>query len=94
MDIRLRVETVRVHFEISDNGRGIPKKQLTHMNGGNGQAGVGIAGMRERVRELQGSLEIKSDKTGTRVIVIIPLLQRTPVDSAEGDKARQSISAA
>jgi signal transduction histidine kinase len=48
VDICVRVDTEQVYLEISDNGRGIPKKCLTHFTDGDGQAGVGIAGMRER----------------------------------------------
>jgi hypothetical protein len=56
-----------VQLEISDNGREIAKSCL-----GNVITGVGNAGMRERVRELGGSLEIRSDETGTILVVSIP----------------------
>jgi glucose-6-phosphate-specific signal transduction histidine kinase len=36
---------------------------------------VGITGMRERVRELGGRLEIHSFKTGTTISVALPLLK-------------------
>jgi signal transduction histidine kinase len=44
----------QVHLEISDDGRGIPKKQLAQLINGNGATSVSIAGMLERVRELGG----------------------------------------
>jgi PAS domain S-box-containing protein len=91
VDICVRVDTEQVHLEISDNGRGIPKKQLAQLADGNGAPSVGIAGMRERVRELRGSFEIKSDRTGTRVILAIPLLQP---DSARDEKSTQTVSTA
>jgi PAS domain S-box-containing protein len=94
VDISVRVDTGQVHLEISDNGRGIPKKQLSQLTNGNGATSVGIAGMRERVRELRGSFEIKSGGTGTRVILAIPLLQRALADSARDEKPMQTISAA
>jgi len=65
--IRLAADPNQVQLEISDNGRGIAKSRL-----GNVITGVGIAGMRERVRELGGSLEIRSDETGTILVVGIP----------------------
>jgi PAS domain S-box-containing protein len=40
-------------------------------------AGVGITGMRERVKDLAGVLEITSDQSGTRVKAVIPLSGRT-----------------
>ncbi len=36
------------------------------------RAGVGIQGMQERVRQLQGKFEIKSGQCGTTVIVVLP----------------------
>ena len=93
VDICVHVDTEQVHLEISDNGRGIPKKQLAQLTNGNGALSVGIAGMRERVRELRGTFEIKSDRTGTRVILAIPLLQRESAASARDEKSTQTVSA-
>jgi glucose-6-phosphate-specific signal transduction histidine kinase len=39
------------------------------------RTGVGIQGMRERVRELGGRLEIQSGKNGTAVIAAVPFQQ-------------------
>jgi signal transduction histidine kinase len=36
--------------------------------------GVGLAGMRERLSELRGRLEIQPADPGTRVLAIVPLL--------------------
>ena len=36
------------------------------------QVGVGLAGMRQRVNELNGRFEIASDKRGTTIKVTIP----------------------
>lgn len=38
-----------------------------------GTAGVGIRGMRERLRQLGGSLEINSTETGTVVVARLPI---------------------
>jgi two-component system, NarL family, sensor kinase len=61
----------QVTLQIADHGRGIPRGGI---EGGNGKVliGVGIAGMRERVRQLRGSLEIESDAKGTLIRVILP----------------------
>ena len=83
VDIRLRPETDRVHLEITDNGRGIAEGKLTHLTDSNGEAGIGLAGMRERVRNLRGSLDIRSDARGTRLIVSIPIVPRALADSAQ-----------
>ncbi|HXO34548.1 MAG TPA: PAS domain-containing sensor histidine kinase [Candidatus Acidoferrales bacterium] len=89
VEICVRVDKEQVHLEISDNGRGIPK-----IIDGDGHAGVGIAGMRERVRELHGSLEIQSGGSGTKLIIEIPVLQRRPVDAEQHEKTGRSISVA
>jgi len=56
---------------IRDQGRGIPSGVLDRspMNKG---VGVGIAGMRERVKYLGGRLEIESSVCGTQVRATIP----------------------
>ena len=56
---------------ISDQGRGIPSGVLERSPLGKGP-GVGIAGMRERVKYIGGRLEIESSEYGTKVRAIIP----------------------
>jgi signal transduction histidine kinase len=62
-----------VRLEIRDNGKGISPEMRHQMESG-GTVGVGVRGMRERVRQLGGSLEISSAGagTGTRVVVRLP----------------------
>ena len=52
-------------------------------------AGIGITGMRERLRDLSGELQISSDGTGTRVRARIPLAH-----GASGRKEKTSSAAA
>ena len=73
VDIRMTQDAKQVRLEIADNGKGIPKDRLHHLLGGTAAAGVGIAGMRERFHELGGSLEIRSNRKGTTIIVTAPL---------------------
>ncbi len=84
--IRLAVERDCLRLEINDNGQGIPAERLEHLNDGAAEVGVGIAGMRERMRELGGSLEIVSDSSGTRLQVAIPVGERS--ESAEPTPTR------
>jgi signal transduction histidine kinase len=73
--IRLVADAQEVTLEISDQGIGIPAKTLRAINSELGSPGVGIAGMRERLRLVGGQLEIKSGKRGTTVRAIVPQLQ-------------------
>jgi two-component system, NarL family, sensor histidine kinase UhpB len=59
----------RLHIEVIDDGRGLDAAQGDPAR----QAGIGIAGMRERVQALAGSFTIASDSTGTRVAIELPL---------------------
>jgi len=67
-------------LEIRDRGQGIPGNRLAEM-AGPGTAGVGLRGMRERVRGFGGELEIISDGHGTVVRATIPLDASSPVSN-------------
>ncbi len=71
-EIRFRRERGKLRFEIADHGRGISPEILKRVNKGTGMSGVGIAGMRERIRSLGGSMQIDSKLSGTTVRVILP----------------------
>jgi PAS domain S-box-containing protein len=71
-EIRVRREDARVVVEVQDRGRGMPLG--SGVPGGAGvHLGVGIAGMRERVQQLGGELEIASGPGGTTVRATLPL---------------------
>ena len=65
--IRLRVQPDAVTIEIEDGGRGIASEQNTAMTGAGPSLGVGLAGMRERIRQIGGSFSVESSAEGTRV---------------------------
>ena len=94
VDIRMTQDAKRVRLEISDNGHGMTKERLHRLLQGTAEIGVGIAGMRERFRELGGSLEIQSNRKGTTVIVTAPVPQGTAIGSAEDSESTRSVSAA
>lgn len=70
--IRLRHGGDEAVVSVADHGKGIPTDKLDEMTLP-GTAGVGITGMRERVRQLGGTLEIHSNDNGTRIIARIPI---------------------
>ena len=69
--IRLRQRKTEVLVQVEDKGRGIPPEKQELM-ATTGTPGVGIRGMRERLRQLGGSLEIESSSYGTLVTVKLP----------------------
>jgi PAS domain S-box-containing protein len=73
--IRLQRDAETLTLEIEDRGRGIPKASLTHIMRREGLAGVGIAGMSERIEQLGGHLDITSSDQGTTVRVRLPLVK-------------------
>jgi len=78
--IQLRGDSASVNLEVSDRGCGMDKKAIERGNGSGARLGVGILGMRERMTQLGGKLEIESSSSGTTVRVSIPL--RTGVSNA------------
>jgi PAS domain S-box-containing protein len=68
--IRVARDGDKIVVEIQDQGRGIPPEKLSAIQSQGG--GVGISGMRERLRHFNGELSIHSDTTGTRIVAILP----------------------
>ena len=68
----MRQRDREVMAEIEDKGKGIPPEKQLEM-ASNGTPGVGIRGMRERIRQLGGTLEINSNSSGTVVVVKLPI---------------------
>ena len=70
--IRLRQRDHQVMVEVADKGKGIPVEKQEEMTT-SGMPGVGIRGMRERIRQLGGSLDIDSNVSGTLVVARLPI---------------------
>ncbi len=68
--IRIYPDDKHVYLEVQDEGKGMPAEKLREIQSHG--SGVGIRGMRERVRQLKGHLEIVSDSRGTKVSVTFP----------------------
>jgi signal transduction histidine kinase len=70
---RIKFEHIRegIKVTIRDYGRGIPDGVLDRSPLGKG-SGVGIVGMRERLKQLGGRLEIDTSERGTQVTAVIP----------------------
>ena len=77
VEIDVEVEAEMVTLAVRDAGRGIPKQVLEHFRE-TGSAGIGLAGMRERVADLGGEFRVQSNKRGTLLMASIPLRAGSP----------------
>jgi PAS domain S-box-containing protein len=71
--VRIVREDGHVTLEVKDAGKGIPTEKLDDFHKGMpGKLGVGLRGMKERIRQCGGKLEVSSNHQGTTVRVTIP----------------------
>jgi PAS domain S-box-containing protein len=63
--IRISREADRVHVLVRDDGKGMSQDRLAEIQSKG--SGVGIRGMRERVRQFQGELTVESNALGTTI---------------------------
>ncbi len=70
--IRVRQRDRDVLVDIEDKGKGIPEEKIQEMASA-GAPGVGIRGMRERLRQLGGTLDVQSNGNGTVIHVCLPI---------------------
>jgi PAS domain S-box-containing protein len=71
--IRLKASSVELVTEVQDWGSGMPAGDAEGHATADAALGVGIAGMRVRVRHLNGALEIESGGEGTTIRARLPL---------------------
>ncbi|HMK22578.1 MAG TPA: histidine kinase, partial [Terriglobales bacterium] len=72
-EIRLLIDAESVVLEVRDQGCGMPIAGLRRCQSTGHTVGVGIAGMRERVHQFGGRLQISSSPHGMLVRATIPL---------------------
>ena len=87
--IRLSRGPEGVSLEIQDAGKGIPAEKLAGMRGQ--RSGVGITGMRERIRHFGGTMDIQSNDRGTKISVKLPVPMTA--ESESGNVLQRSKSA-
>jgi len=80
---RIKFEQIREGLKVTvrDYGRGMPDGVLDRSPQGKG-AGVGIVGMKERLKQLGGRLEIETGERGTQVTAVIPNIHFRKAKSA------------
>jgi signal transduction histidine kinase len=74
-EVSLELLPDRVLLNIRDYGKGIAPEVLTAIRTKGMNSGVGLAGMRERMRDLGGQLSIQSRAPGIMISANVPLLE-------------------
>ncbi len=78
--IEIQCTDEQVILVICDDGKGINRESLQRFRAGHA-GGIGLAGMRERLAELGGILEVNSSSEGTQIRAMLPTNQCDPADS-------------
>lgn len=69
--IRLSRDADGISLQIQDYGKGLSAERLAAIKAN--RAGIGLSGMRERVRHFKGQMDIQSNGTGTTISVGLPV---------------------
>jgi PAS domain S-box-containing protein len=76
-----------IELTIKDRGRGLPAGLLTG-TADEARIGVGISGMRQRMRELKGRLDLSSSAQGTMVHAVLPFCAKSGSSAREPERVR------
>ena len=90
--VRLLRTPGEIKLEVQDEGRGLNHGTQVKIASGE-TSGVGLRGMRERLKQLGGSLEIHSNGNGTTVTAALPYRESVPpiANAALGDLASRDV---
>jgi signal transduction histidine kinase len=69
--IRVVRDDACISIEVRDEGKGISPERLAEIQSRG--SGVGIGGIRERLRQFHGEMKIESNGSGTRVVARVPM---------------------
>jgi signal transduction histidine kinase len=86
-EVKVRKDGDRVETVIRDYGKGIAPALLESIDEGVSGLGVGLGGMRERVREFDGGFAILSDGQGTTVTAWVPLHREVEAENGGSSTA-------
>jgi signal transduction histidine kinase len=87
VNIRLAREPDELVLWMQDQGSGLRASTLTEVDDAGDSSGVGIPGMRERLRRLGGRLDIRSSPFGTTLTANLPVVDETEVPVGTGTRA-------
>jgi signal transduction histidine kinase/CheY-like chemotaxis protein len=73
-----------ITLSVKDDGAGIPAEMRSKIASGE-SGGVGLRGIRERVLQFGGELEVHSDQGGTRIVAVLPVPATAIIDGETSD---------
>jgi two-component system, NarL family, sensor kinase len=88
--VELSAHAKKATLRIQDYGVGIPDDKLSRFQSDGSGVGVGLAGMRNRVREQGGSLIVNSSDSGTTIVAELPTDYALNAPSAPSKRMEQS----
>jgi PAS domain S-box-containing protein len=88
--IRIAREPGKVSAVVQDYGKGMSPERFAEVQSQSEGAGVGIRGMRERVRQSHGELTVDSNALGTTITAIFPT--ERPAAQEQGGSSRRSVA--
>ena len=95
-DIRVRIASGEVRLDVLDYGKAGKAKAVLAAVEGSAPLGVGIPGMRERLHQLGGRLDVDFAREGTKVTAALPIRKAaipTPAAQASPPEAPQELQA-
>lgn len=77
-----------IYVEVQDQGNGMSPERLAEVQSQG--VGVGLRGMRERVRQLHGEFSIESNSLGTKTSAVLPA--KTPLTNESSATQRRAVA--
>ena len=91
--VRVSQTAKEIQLEVSDEGHGIGQEIQESFIAGK-SAGVGLRGMRERVRQLGGTLQIQPRRKGASILAVLPLRSKaTPERESDASEPHRHAKA-
>src|SRR5580692_11371084 len=88
--IRITREPDKIYAEVQDHGKGMSPERFAEVQSQGAGLGVGIRGMRERVRQAHGELTVDSNALGTTITAVFPT--KTAAAKEQGPISRHSVA--
>ena len=86
VDVQVENGNSTITMRLRDYGKGLSKSLMERFHQTGSAAGVGIAGIRERVKELGGKFDVQSDESGTALTVILPISEGRGAVTPDSEK--------